>query len=192
MDQHASNQREARGQERVENALSVETLRRSSSLHSPTRTLRLMEAEHSSRDNTPARIAVETLTNSRPRSNQRSRTPMRYESPLNPDEFRRETVLAAEAEAEAAQAGESAVHEARRVTIRPLAGRAIGTVVAARVGVDVPCMKTFFLVRCLNQVFRLLLPFPRLMKSVQLPPVLASRDPHTEKFVDGTMATLLI
>ena len=66
----------------------VATLRRSSSQVTPTRTLILSEHEH--REVTPVRIVVteESLAN-RPRSNQRTRTPRRYESPLDPDAFRR-------------------------------------------------------------------------------------------------------
>jgi hypothetical protein len=91
-------------------------LRRSSSLNkgNPTRTLRITASEKSSRDNTPTPMYVEELTN-RPRSNPRARTPMRYESPLQNDAFR--------------ASSPSPVHEeSRRVTVRPLAGMAVGTV----------------------------------------------------------------
>jgi hypothetical protein len=51
---------------------------------------------------------------SRPRSNPRNRTPMRYESPLNADAFLPTN------------------NEGRRITIRPMtAGRAVGTTMAA-------------------------------------------------------------
>jgi len=102
--------------------LSVESLRRSSSnQHDPTRTLRLTEQEHSSRENTPLRVTIESLS-SRPRSNPRTRTPLRYESPVDPDEFR-----------SLHSDNDTPVHEAQRITIRPLAGSAIGTVVTTRV-----------------------------------------------------------
>ncbi|GAX09438.1 hypothetical protein FisN_6Lh186 [Fistulifera solaris] len=62
--------------------LTVDTLRRSSPLH-PSRTLRISEVE------AQASTTVILDTSRRPRSNPRVRTPMRYESPLDPDEFRR-------------------------------------------------------------------------------------------------------
>ncbi|GKZ00074.1 hypothetical protein MPSEU_000960800 [Mayamaea pseudoterrestris] len=99
--------------------LTVAALRRASpSQHLPvTRTLRITEAELSSREVTPLRVTLEDLT-MRPRSNPRSRTPMRYESPLNHSEFRRES-LGAEDEARQSPP--------QRITIRPLAGAAVGT-----------------------------------------------------------------
>ena len=111
--------------------MSVESLRRSNDQHDPTRTLRLTEQEHSSRENTPLRITVESLT-SRPRSNPRTRTPLRYESPLDPSEFRRESLVYDD---------DDTTPEARRITIRPLAGSAVGTVVTARVSSE-PCVST--------------------------------------------------
>jgi hypothetical protein len=105
---------------RVTAMLSVNSLRRASPIHSPTRTLRITEAEHSSRDTTPVSLAADALVR-RPRSNPRSRIPMRYESPLNPDEFRREDTNEEEDSPSIRQ-------EAHRITIRPTAGRPVGTV----------------------------------------------------------------
>lgn len=120
--------------------LSVEALRRSSPHVTPSRTLRLSEAEHalSSREGpSPLRVAIEALSN-RPRSNPRNRTPRRYESPLNPDEFRRVSVSDEYAETAGIEVppledqplGSSGP---RRITIRPLAGSAVGTTVPTRV-----------------------------------------------------------
>jgi hypothetical protein len=86
-------------------------LRRSTELlnsgGSPTRTLRITASEQSSRDNTPTPITLEDLSR-RPRSNPRSRAPMRYESPLNSDALR--------------AVSPSPVHEEpRRNTVRPMA-----------------------------------------------------------------------
>jgi hypothetical protein len=88
---------------------------------SPTRTVRLTEAEQAARERscTPAAVSLESLS-LRPRSNQRTRTPMRFESPLT-NEFRRDSL------AESPPTS-PLVHEARRITIRPLAGAAVGTV----------------------------------------------------------------
>lgn len=91
--------------------LSVDVLRRSSP-HNPTRTLRLSEHEHPSRDNTPIRLENLTL---RPRS--RNRTPLRYESPLEPSALRRDGL---EAEQDQTRL------ESARITIRPNAGAAVG------------------------------------------------------------------
>lgn len=90
--------------------LTVDDLRRSSPLH-PSRTLRISEAEAS-------RTTPTIDTSRRPRSNPRSRTPMRYESPLDPDEFRR---IRPQDEGDERP-------DARRITIRPNAGRAVGAV----------------------------------------------------------------
>jgi hypothetical protein len=91
--------------------LTVAALRRSSPSNYPvTRTLRLSEAEHSSRESTPLHVTLEDLS-MRPRSNPRSRTPMRLESPLNPNEFRRES-LGSEDEL---------TPTPRRIAVRPLA-----------------------------------------------------------------------
>lgn len=101
-------------------SLSVAALRRASPLHSPTRTLRLTEAEHAAAQQ-PSRLRVTAETLARPRSNPRSRTPMRYESPLT-NEFQRAVI-----EDEEDRTNVLARHEARRITIRPLAGTAVGT-----------------------------------------------------------------
>jgi hypothetical protein len=105
--------------------MSVASLRRSNAQVNPTRTLSLSEAEHSSRESTPVRVSAESLSR-RPRSNPRVRTPMRYESPLDPDEFRRESLEPEEASAPPA-------NEGRRITIRNLAGSAVGTAPVRRV-----------------------------------------------------------
>jgi hypothetical protein len=94
--------------------LTVAALRRVSPLHSPTRTLAITEAEYASRGATPLRVTAEQLT-SRPRSNPRSRTPMRYESPLSADEFRREYLGNDDA---------GIASESRRITLRPGVGAA--------------------------------------------------------------------
>lgn len=65
-----------------------------------------------------ARITYESLAR-RPRSNQRTRTPMRYESPLNPDAFRRDQPSPER-------------REGLRITVRPLAGAAVGTTLGGR------------------------------------------------------------
>jgi len=89
---------------------------------SPTRTLRITAHEQSnsnnSRDNTPLDYSREELAR-RPRSNPRSRTPMRYESPLETDAFRRRSP---------SPNNNNDDNVARRITIRPLAGATVGTV----------------------------------------------------------------
>lgn len=97
-------------------SLLEDALRRSSSSLNtghPTRTLHITASEQSLlRDNaTPTSmiISAEELS-SRPRSNPRSRTPMRFESPLNNDAFRRRAVSPS-----------PVPEEPPRVTIRPLA-----------------------------------------------------------------------
>lgn len=105
--------------------MSVASLRRSNAQTNPTRTLALSEAERSSRENTPVRVSAESLSR-RPRSNPRSRTPMRYESPLDPDQFRRESL-------ESEESSVPFANEGRRITIRPLAGTAVGTALVHRV-----------------------------------------------------------
>lgn len=99
-------------QEAIEATIAA-SLERSNSLNlgSPTRTLHLTAAEQSSRDNTPTPVSLDDLAR-RPRSNPRSRTPMRYESPLESNALR----------------SPSPVHEeSQRVNIRPLvAGRPVG------------------------------------------------------------------
>jgi hypothetical protein len=95
----------------------------------PTRTLRLTAHEQqqqqsaASRTSTPPVYTREELTR-RPRSNPRSRTPMRYESPLEHDAFtsKRESL------GPSLQPPESTTESHRRITIRPLAGSAVGTV----------------------------------------------------------------
>lgn len=72
----------------------------------------------------------EELAN-RPRSNPRERTPMRFESPLHEHAFRPEMVRENEAETHADITTNNTVNEARRVTIRPMAGSAVGTVAPA-------------------------------------------------------------
>jgi hypothetical protein len=64
---------------------------------------------------------------SRPRSNPRSRTPMRYESPLQADAFR---ILEEDSERpeRVSPSRETPRMEGRRITIRPMAGRAVGTI----------------------------------------------------------------
>jgi hypothetical protein len=91
-------------------------LKRASSLNTgfPTRTLRITVSEQSSRDNTPNPITIEDLVN-RPRSNPRLRTPMRYESPLESDAFR---IIPPSVVRE----------ESTRITIRPSAGAAVGSI----------------------------------------------------------------
>jgi hypothetical protein len=69
------------------------------------------ESPLSERNSSPSPLRM-----NRPRSNPRNRTPMRYTSPLNADAFRIP---------EGDQEG-----EARRISIRPLAGRAVGTTMA--------------------------------------------------------------
>ena len=148
-------------------SLSVASLRRASpSLHSPdhhTRILRLTEAEHSSRRDAAAASSASTIadylataTTERPRSNPRRTTPssQRYESPLNPDEFRRyqgpengnfndftqEETVAVQLQQQQ-QPGAAVVTipqprrttPVRRLTIRPMAGSAVGTVASTRV-----------------------------------------------------------
>lgn len=78
----------------------------------------------SSRESTPIQrvVSYESLA-TRPRSNPRSRTPMRYESPLNADAFHRSAIENEEAETRP---------EGRRVTVRPLAGAAVGTALFTR------------------------------------------------------------
>ena len=86
----------------------------------------------SSRESTPTMervLSYESLS-TRPRSNPRTRTPMRYESPLNSDAFR--TLTIDEEAAGAARSGSRGRVEGRRVTVRPLAGAAVGTVLAPR------------------------------------------------------------
>jgi hypothetical protein len=64
---------------------------------------------------------------SRPRSNPRSRTPMRYESPLQADAFRIREDEDAEGPEQVSASRETPRMEGRRIAIRPMAGRAVGT-----------------------------------------------------------------
>jgi hypothetical protein len=111
-------------------SLSLAALRRSSP-HDPSRTLRVTEQERASRTTSPA-LRLERLLTQRPRSNPRTRTPLRYESPLDPSALRRESLTPDPVES---------VHESRRLTIRPLAGSHVGTLPArvSRDGHSVPC-----------------------------------------------------
>ena len=100
----------------------TDALNRSSHLNVgfPTRTIRITEAEQrNSRDNTP--INIENLLN-RPRSNLRTRTPMRYESPLESDAFRIERPTTGTITTN------NNNFEARQISIRPLARSAVGSV----------------------------------------------------------------
>lgn len=65
---------------------------------------------------------------SRPRSNPRSRTPMRYESPIEANAFRirEEDEEPSRRQADTATMGGRV--EGQRITIRPMAGHAVGTV----------------------------------------------------------------
>lgn len=98
----------------------------------PTRTIRITEAERSSRDNTPNPITIEDLLH-RPRSNPRTRTPMRYESPLESDAFRMERPTTDHNDNNdnivnnVNNTNNNYNNEARRISIRPLAGSAVGT-----------------------------------------------------------------
>jgi len=105
----------------------MESLRRSSSnLGSPTRTLRITaheQQQQSHQQDTALLLLSEEMARSRPRSNPRSRTPMRYESPLEPDAFTRRSPSPNN------NNNEDAALTTRRITIRPMAGRAVGTTV---------------------------------------------------------------
>jgi len=115
--------------------LSVASLRRASTspLDVPTRTLRLTEAEHTSRERSArpaggliAGVAVGDVDR-RMTTPRRSRT--RYESPLDPDEFRPRNRGASPPPPP--DRSETAAGTSHRITIRPLAGRAVGTGVAS-------------------------------------------------------------
>jgi hypothetical protein len=103
---------------RIDTSSIAVALNRSANLNVgfPTRTIRITESERSSRDNTPnpLMITIDDLVN-RPRSNPRTRTPMRYESPLEVDAFRSE------------RRSTPQDVESRRISIRPLAGASVGT-----------------------------------------------------------------
>jgi hypothetical protein len=154
--------------------MSVDSLRRSSPAHrvTPTRTLRLSEAEHlrqhrnsSSREGTPLRLlvaAAESRSLSNPRKHRNgSSSRRRYESPLDPDEFRLKLRLDHNLEAEASSSQRRRVEEADaqrrlragaagagsgpgRVTIRSLAGTAVGTTASSRTRVTVSVSRDLY------------------------------------------------
>jgi hypothetical protein len=72
------------------------------------------------RDGLLRRVSYEELMD-RPSSNPRTRTPMRYESPLNATAFRPNNLFSLPNRT-----------EGQRVTVRPLAGAAIGTSLPSR------------------------------------------------------------
>lgn len=72
-----------------------------------------------SRDPTPQAGSYEDLSY-RPRSNPRTRTPMRYESPLNANAFR-----------ETSPSSQNR-REGQRISVRPMAGAAVGTSLLTR------------------------------------------------------------
>jgi hypothetical protein len=124
-DRHLSPMASSAANAGTHSSIIADALNRSSNLNVgfPTRTIRITEAERSSRDNTPNPINIDDLL-SRPRSNPRTRTPMRYESPLESNAFRLER-------------GNIDNTEARRISIRPLAGTAVGTAPGRRTdGID--------------------------------------------------------
>jgi hypothetical protein len=133
--------------------LSVASLRRSSSHHTPTRTLQLSEREHFVSNNAHinnnisplARVLGHVMLSSadRPRSNQRTRTPMRHESPAHPDELRavspeptaatvrrRRSNSSSDASSSSPRLVNRNHASSGRITIRPLAGAAVGTVLS--------------------------------------------------------------
>ena len=74
---------------------------------------------------------------SRPRTNPRNRTPMRYESPLNANTFR--------IQEEDEEEPRMATNEGRRITIRQFAGRAVGSTIArTRVSYLYSCSQLIF------------------------------------------------
>lgn len=103
--------------------LTVASLRRSNSHahHSPTRVLRLTEQEERART-PPARNLSSLTLNHRPRSNPRTRTPRRAESPLDPNALRREDAASIPRQ-----------QQPRTITIRPHAGSAVGSLPTLRV-----------------------------------------------------------
>lgn len=119
----------------LEGAMSVAALRRSSSHHTPTRTLHLSEQEHSS-SYSPSRVLL--VVSDRPRSNQRTRTPMRHESPAHPDELRAVSPepTAATVRRRSNVSPLNSVVASGRITIRPLAGAAVGTLSTTMVSFD--------------------------------------------------------
>jgi len=127
---HSQPEETAAATARLEEARAM--LRQSSSnLGSPTRTLRI--TAHEQRSHTPptSSLTQDELAR-RPRSNPRSRTPMRYESPLEADAFR----LGSTSSSGPPEEGEDAQQQqpvSHRITIRStLAGSAVGTVARIR------------------------------------------------------------
>lgn len=105
---------------------------------------------------------------------------MRFESPLDPDEFRRESL-------EPDDVSSPASNEGRRITIRPLAGSAVGTTMVHRVSasrVIVVLKVSYYVLRFpLSSVS-----FLRLWRNARVPtPNLASRGRRNERFAAGTM-----
>ncbi|KAI2492343.1 actin [Fragilaria crotonensis] len=84
------------------------------------------------RDGILRRLSYDDLT--RDGSNPRTRTPLRYESPLNPPDRNATTTTSTTAAAAAvvAVAPLRTTREGQRVTVRPLAGAAVGTTVGPR------------------------------------------------------------
>lgn len=82
------------------------------------------------RDGILRRLSYDDLT--RDGSNPRTRTPLRYESPLNPPDRNATTATSTTAAAVVAVAPLRTTREGQRVTVRPLAGAAVGTTVGPR------------------------------------------------------------
>jgi hypothetical protein len=224
----------AMANERLENntasamiTMSVASLRRSSSHHTPTRTLQLSEQEHSSNNShnnnniSPlARVMGHVMMSSsdRPRSNQRTRTPMRHESPAHPDELRAvspeptaATVRRRRSNSSDAVSSPLAITSGR-ITIRPLtAGAAVGRTVLSttmvRLTVGVGILVFFFLFYQLIIVHLTLMFFTLLFFLLSmvfgmfifkkrndpvLPANLASKVHRNARFVVGTMIILIV
>jgi hypothetical protein len=79
------------------------------------------------RDGILRRLSYDDLT--RDGSNPRTRTPLRYESPLNPTD---RNAAATSAAAAAVAVPLRTTMEGQRVTVRPLAGAAVGTTIGPR------------------------------------------------------------
>jgi hypothetical protein len=127
-----------------------------------------------------------TLRMHRPRSNPRNRTPMRFESPLQSYRIR-----------EGENEGEAVAHEARRITIRPMAGSAVGnTVLTARVsgcGREQSVEDAIYL--CSFDALIIFKMYNRFMKTVlseDLSSRVESKVPLIERPVAGIMITLSI
>lgn len=93
--------------------------RRASPLISPTARF---TRNPNSQESSAILLPYESLSR-RPRSNPRTRTPMRYESPLNSNAFRREGLPPTEAPS----------RKGRRISVRPFAGAAVGSIQPARI-----------------------------------------------------------